>query len=149
MPDELAGEASYPWKFRFSLLGEHSSVPFARGMRSLPLRLTPSGRARSIADTASWRPSPGHRYSSPTWRCGGRRNQVASRHLKALAETFWAEIERSGMQLDRDRTLAFLAAALSKPFVILTGQSGSGKTQLAQRLGEWCGVDSTGDHATP
>ena len=48
------------------------------------------------------------------------------------------------MQLDRDRTLAFLAAALSKPFIILTGQSGSGKTQLAQRLGEWCGVDSGG-----
>ena len=64
--------------------------------------------------------------------------------LKALAETFWVEVERSGMQLDRDRTLAFLAAALSKPFIILTGQSGSGKTQLAQRLGEWCGVDSVG-----
>jgi 5-methylcytosine-specific restriction protein B len=48
------------------------------------------------------------------------------------------------MQLDRSRTVAFLAAALSKPFIILTGQSGSGKTQLAQRLGEWCGVDSVG-----
>jgi 5-methylcytosine-specific restriction protein B len=64
--------------------------------------------------------------------------------LKALAETFWVEVERSGMQLDRDSTLAFLTAALSKPFIILTGQSGSGKTQLAQRLGEWCGVDAVG-----
>ena len=72
---------------------------------------------------------------------GGIKSHVT---LNALAETFWAEVERSGMQLDRDRTLAFLAAALSKPFIILTGQSGSGKTQLAQRLGEWCGVDSGG-----
>ena len=31
MPDELAGEASYPWKFRFSLLGEHSSIPLRAG----------------------------------------------------------------------------------------------------------------------
>jgi 5-methylcytosine-specific restriction protein B len=33
---------------------------------------------------------------------------------------------------------------LSKPFAILTGQSGSGKTQLAKRLGEWCGQDAAG-----
>ena len=31
MPDEVAGEASYPWKFRFSLLGEHSSIPLRAG----------------------------------------------------------------------------------------------------------------------
>ena len=31
MPDELAGEASYPWKFRFSLLGEHASIPLRAG----------------------------------------------------------------------------------------------------------------------
>ena len=40
--------------------------------------------------------------------------------------------------------MAFLAGVLSKPFAILTGQSGSGKTQLAMRLGEWCGQDAGG-----
>jgi MoxR-like ATPase len=34
---------------------------------------------------------------------------------------------------------AFLAALATKPFVILTGLSGSGKTQLAVKLGEWLG----------
>jgi 5-methylcytosine-specific restriction protein B len=38
----------------------------------------------------------------------------------------------------------FAAAALAKPFLILTGLSGSGKTQLAMRLGEWCGSDGRG-----
>ncbi len=39
---------------------------------------------------------------------------------------------------------AFLAGVLAKPFAILTGLSGSGKTQLAMRLGEWCGHDREG-----
>ncbi len=33
----------------------------------------------------------------------------------------------------------FFASVLTKPFVILTGLSGSGKTQLALKLGEWIG----------
>jgi MoxR-like ATPase len=39
-----------------------------------------------------------------------------------------------------DRVLALLAALVTKPFAILTGLSGSGKTQLALRLGEWFGT---------
>lgn len=34
---------------------------------------------------------------------------------------------------------AFIASMVAKPFVILTGLSGSGKTQLAMRFGEWLG----------
>ena len=63
---------------------------------------------------------------------------------EALAAAFWSGIAASGMQLERQRTLAFLTATLAKPFTILTGQSGSGKTQLGKRLGEWCGVDGVG-----
>ena len=33
---------------------------------------------------------------------------------------------------------------MTKPFAILTGLSGSGKTELAKRLGEWFGSDSKG-----
>ena len=35
---------------------------------------------------------------------------------------------------------AFVASLASKPFVILTGLSGSGKTQIAIRFGEWLGA---------
>ena len=42
--------------------------------------------------------------------------------------------------------MAFLAAVATKPFAILTGQSGSGKTQLAMKLGEWFGSN---DHGQP
>ncbi len=37
---------------------------------------------------------------------------------------------------------AFLASAATKRFVILTGLSGSGKTQIAMKLGEWLGEDA-------
>jgi 5-methylcytosine-specific restriction enzyme B len=141
MPDELAGEASYPWKFRFSLLGEHSSVPLRTG-DALSAPAADAVRKSAIdRGHGQLAPIAGSPLLERYLEVDGISPQVT---LKALAESFWAEIERSGMQLDHDRTLAFLAAALSKPFIILTGQSGSGKTQLAQRLGEWCGVDSNG-----
>lgn len=39
---------------------------------------------------------------------------------------------------------AFLAAVAAKRFVILSGLSGSGKTQLARALGQWLGSDDGG-----
>lgn len=36
---------------------------------------------------------------------------------------------------------SFIASLLTKPLVILTGLSGSGKTQIAMRFGEWLGDD--------
>ncbi len=61
-----------------------------------------------------------------------------------MANEFVAEVQKTGMQGDARQVAGFLAAALAKPFLILTGQSGSGKTQLALRLGEWCGEAANG-----
>jgi hypothetical protein len=145
MPDDLAGDASYPWKFRFSLLGEHPSIPLSAGDEvsdTVAEALRISAINRGHGQLAPIEGSPLlERYlqSQPVELA-----PVGATAVRAAADSLWAEVERSGMQLDRTRTLAFLSAALSKPFVILTGQSGSGKTQLAKRLGEWCGVDSGG-----
>jgi 5-methylcytosine-specific restriction protein B len=139
MPDEIAGDATYPWKFRFSLLGEHSSVPLHAGRELSPSAADAIRRSAIDRGHGQLAPIVGSPLLERYLGRGGSRIT-----MRAFAEAFWEEVQRSGMQLDRDRTFAFLAAAVSKPFVILTGQSGSGKTQLAQRLGEWCGVDSSG-----
>jgi MoxR-like ATPase len=145
MPDELAGQANYPWKFRFSRLGEHNSVSLRPG-EALSPAVAEAVRTSAIAQGKG---RLARVAGSPLLELYLQADVVTHPSAppptpEALADAFWSEVERSGMQLDRDRTLAFLAAALSKPFVILTGQSGSGKTQLAQRLGEWCGVDRLG-----
>jgi 5-methylcytosine-specific restriction protein B len=62
----------------------------------------------------------------------------------AAARAFSEAVEMSGLRLSRELVESFVAALVAKPFVILTGQSGSGKTQLAMRFGEWVGRDRRG-----
>jgi len=47
--------------------------------------------------------------------------------------------------LNADLPATFLAGLAAKPFVILTGLSGSGKTAIARGLGQWLGQDDTGE----
>lgn len=145
MPDELSGEAEYPWKVRFTILGEESDVSL-QPTRELNAATTEALRLSAIAqgrgDAALVAGSPLlERYLKPT---APLQSATAPADVRSLAEEFAQLVENSGMRLDRDQILAFLAGVLSKPFAILTGQSGSGKTQLAKRLGEWCGQDAAG-----
>ena len=62
----------------------------------------------------------------------------------AAARAFAEAVDLSRLRLSRDLVASFVAALAAKPFIIITGQSGSGKTQLAMRFGEWVGSDSQG-----
>lgn len=67
---------------------------------------------------------------------------AAERDLGAVHSAFRAALEVSGLAIaadSRDHVGPFLASIVTKPFVILSGMSGSGKTQLALKLGEWFG----------
>lgn len=50
---------------------------------------------------------------------------------------FYQKTLESGLQIDPDLILRFVAALIAKPFVILTGLSGAGKTRLAQAFAQW------------
>jgi hypothetical protein len=51
--------------------------------------------------------------------------------------------EKCGLYFPRNLILRLIASLLSKPFLILTGLSGSGKTKLAQAFTQWiCNVKS-------
>jgi len=51
--------------------------------------------------------------------------------------TFIDHINVSGLQLNKKTLIRFTSSLLTKPFVILTGLSGSGKTKLAQAFAMW------------
>lgn len=50
---------------------------------------------------------------------------------------FHRKASESGLQIDADLVLRFVAALIAKPFVILTGLSGAGKTRLALSFARW------------
>ncbi|MFI5893040.1 McrB family protein [Actinoplanes sp. NPDC051513] len=66
--------------------------------------------------------------------------------LATVQQNFAAAVEESGLAFASGGNFvrAFLSGILAKPFAILTGLSGSGKTQLAMRLGDWLGRDAGG-----
>ena len=59
--------------------------------------------------------------------------------LPELISSFVGALDESGLRLPDGLPAAFLASVLAKPFVVLTGLSGSGKTQLAKKFGQWLG----------
>ena len=64
--------------------------------------------------------------------------------LREVVDSFAEATRASGLDYgEQHRQLAvrLLASLLTRPFVILTGLSGSGKSQLALKLGQWFGHD--------
>lgn len=52
-------------------------------------------------------------------------------------EDFTVTLKEAGLQFDPDLITRYASALCTKPFVILTGLAGSGKTKLAQAFAEW------------
>lgn len=62
--------------------------------------------------------------------------------LSVISAAFTEAVSNSGLRFGKRTesfTRAFLASVATKRFVILTGLSGSGKTQIAMKLGDWFG----------
>jgi len=64
--------------------------------------------------------------------------------LREAASAFSEALHGSFISFGADHdglVMSLIASVATKPFVILTGQSGSGKSQIAIRLGEWLGEE--------
>jgi len=65
--------------------------------------------------------------------------------LSAVHQSFEESLRASHLSFGvrhRDFTRSVVASLATKQFLILAGLSGSGKTQIALRFGEWCGDDN-------
>lgn len=58
-------------------------------------------------------------------------------------ETFFSDLEGAGLIFDRLLVTRFVGSLLTKPFAILTGLSGSGKTMLAHAFARWICLDKS------
>ncbi|MEV4619953.1 hypothetical protein AB0J74_14755 [Asanoa sp. NPDC049573] len=90
--------------------------------------------------------SPEIRAALPWYVATAPRRTEAIVDLPAIHQQFVDAVATSGLTFGPESTLvrAFLSGILAKPFAVLTGLSGSGKTQLAMRLGDWLGLDANG-----
>jgi 5-methylcytosine-specific restriction protein B len=68
----------------------------------------------------------------------------AKANLQEAAEAFSDALLEAGVSFGERHSLTvstFVASLVTKPLLVLTGLSGSGKSQIAVRFGEWIGVD--------
>lgn len=76
-------------------------------------------------------------YSSPwnSWVEFNYKNKI--KNIPFSINEFKKNIDKSNLFLSKKFIVRFSASLLTKPFVILTGLSGSGKTKLAQAFAMW------------
>lgn len=156
-PDEHSEEASYPYRFRFEHRGQVRSIslgddgPLGDSVsESLRLSAIAQGRGYLVADPAGFtlevpgeRPEPARELGLPVVETELPRMPPAESSVADLVDAFERQLDLAGLRFPADLPLRFLCGLMAKPFVIFTGLSGSGKTQLALALGRWLGNDRT------
>lgn len=64
-------------------------------------------------------------------------NKTVSAEVEFKISSFLESLEAANLIINKAIVTRFICALLTKPFVILTGLSGSGKTKLAQSFAKW------------
>lgn len=70
-------------------------------------------------------------------------NEVLSKYEILNYEQFLQACKFSNLYVSKDLAIRFISSLLTKPFVILTGLSGSGKTKLALAFAKWITNENT------
>ena len=130
-PDDV-----YPYRFRFSEVAATEDVEF--NDQRYPdtvvnaVRLSVSQQARPF------------RADAVTSKAARMETVTPQLDLVAVHSQFAAALRSAHVSFGPrhdDVVRAFVASLATKPLVILTGLSGSGKTQIALRFGDWIGRD--------
>lgn len=148
----------YRYLGRFRVLEVHEEQqPDRRGLprRVFVFRMHRVDKPVAVDEGGEWPPDsweddetpPGdadqHKHKGRTPTTSGSRI-VPRLDLAAIASDFAGALRESHVSFGRHHEAlvrAFVAALACKPFVILTGLSGAGKTQIALRFGDWLGAE--------
>lgn len=69
--------------------------------------------------------------------------QTKIENFVGFIEALEEDVAKTGLKYPKNMLKRFVCALLAKPFTVLTGLSGSGKTKLAQAFAKWIGVENT------
>lgn len=134
--DRVWPDAVYPYRFRFSEVIATENVEF--NDQRYPASVVDAVRL-SVSQQA--RPFGADGVTSTAVRIGTVAPQL---DLVAIHSQFAAALHSARVSFGPRHdgiVRAFVASLATKPLVILTGLSGSGKTQIALRFGDWIGRD--------
>ena len=67
--------------------------------------------------------------------------QLLEKSIRWAVEQFGRGVAEAGLTFDEELIRTFVCSLATKRFVILTGLSGSGKTQIAKQFGHWLGEE--------
>lgn len=67
--------------------------------------------------------------------------QILDKSIRWTVDQFAQGVAEAGLSYDRSLVRSFVCSLATKRFAILTGLSGSGKTQIAKQFGHWLGED--------
>lgn len=146
-PDEHAPDTAYPYRFRFEHRGRIEGVsltadgPLGKAVSdALRRSAIAQGRAYLLEDPKGFTVQiPATSAPTDTPDPIAQPTDIAT--VEDVLTTFEQQLDHAGIKLRDDLPLRFICGLMAKPFVILTGLSGSGKTQLAMALGRWLGGD--------
>lgn len=153
-PDERSGEASYPHRFRFEHRGRVGPTVLGDGgplgaevAESFRLSAIAQGRGYVLHDPEGFEVDIPQRAATDSQPQNHLPESVPpessgeSASVADVVSSFELQLSEAGLRFPSDLPMRFVCGLMAKPFVIFTGLSGSGKTQLAIALGRWLGIE--------
>jgi hypothetical protein len=139
------------WEYMYFLEAPRSVNIKSSALAHLQMPQKPQGFMRIASALEPIRNSYGsvdqfvtHLLAGPDGFVTEARPAGAPTSLTQVVESFSAATKACGLdygEQHRKLVVRLLASLLTRPFVILTGLSGSGKSQLALKLGQWFGKE--------